>query len=152
LISNEHSRATAQVCVLVNGGAATAVLALLSKDKLDPTLLTQVSNALMIYAVGVLLGAAMMFCATETMDYWSQHWLASANGSGGDADKKARKADWWWRGYRYGSLVSMGCFAGASIWLAYGLGGRTYWDLFDLAGADVPAADFGGSYCCSGSS
>jgi hypothetical protein len=35
-ISNENARAAAQSAVLVNGGAATAVLAFLAKDKIDP--------------------------------------------------------------------------------------------------------------------
>jgi hypothetical protein len=119
-ISNEHSRATAQVCILINGGAATAVLALLSKDKLDPTFVTQVSLALAIYAVGVLLGTFTIYCATEAMDYWSQHWLARIDGSG-DAGEAGRKADWWWGWYRRSSLIAMVCFVVASLWLAHGL-------------------------------
>jgi hypothetical protein len=35
-ISNENARAAAQSAVLINGGAATAVLAFLAKDKIDP--------------------------------------------------------------------------------------------------------------------
>ena len=38
-ISNENSRAAAQAAIFINGGAATAILALLSKDRIDPHLI-----------------------------------------------------------------------------------------------------------------
>src|SRR4051812_8994365 len=45
-VSNEHSRATAQAAIFINGGAATAVLAFLAKDKIDPFALRMIPIAL----------------------------------------------------------------------------------------------------------
>jgi hypothetical protein len=45
-------RVTAQACLLINGGAATAVLALLAKEKIDPILYSTVPWCLGLYALG----------------------------------------------------------------------------------------------------
>jgi hypothetical protein len=116
-ISNEHSRATAQACILINGGAATAVLAFLTKDKIDPAIFSSVPWCLVGYAVGVFFGAFMMFCATQSMDYWHQHWEAIAQGKPRAA--KGDNAEWWWTGFYRCFAATMACFLGASIFLAW---------------------------------
>jgi hypothetical protein len=63
-------RVTAQACLLINGGAATAVLALLAKDKVDPTLFHTVPWSLGFYALGVTVSAVMMSCTMMMADYW----------------------------------------------------------------------------------
>ena len=67
--SNEHSRAVGQACILINGGAATAVIAFLAKDKLEASIFSQAAICLAGYAVGVFFATAMMFCATQSFHY-----------------------------------------------------------------------------------
>jgi hypothetical protein len=67
-------RVTAQACLLINGGAATAVLALLAKDKVDPALFRTVPWCLVLYALGVTVSAAMMFCTMMMADHWNYFW------------------------------------------------------------------------------
>jgi hypothetical protein len=57
-ISYDFQKVTAQSCLLINGGAATAVLALLAKDKVDPSLLKTVPWCLALYATGVAASPA----------------------------------------------------------------------------------------------
>ena len=115
-ISNEHSRATAQACILINGGAATAVLAFLAKDKIDPAIFYTVPWCLIGYAAGVFFGAFMMICATQSMDYWHQYWYAISFGALGA--KETRAATNWWKGFYGCSVATMACFLGASTLLA----------------------------------
>src|SRR5262245_61519003 len=72
--SNEHSRAGAQACILINGGAATAVIAYLAKDKIDAAIVPDVSYSLAGYAAGVFFGALMLVFATQCLDNWSLYW------------------------------------------------------------------------------
>jgi hypothetical protein len=50
-IAYDLCKTTAQSCLLINGGAATAVLALLAKEHVDSTILRYVPYALGGYAV-----------------------------------------------------------------------------------------------------
>ena len=74
VVSNETIRATAQAAILINGGAATAILAYLAKNGLDPFVLHQMSWCLVVYGVGVVFGACMMFCAIRSLDYYNVRW------------------------------------------------------------------------------
>jgi hypothetical protein len=73
-ISNENFRAAAQAAILINGGAATAVIAFLSKDKIDPYFLSHVPIALLGYALGVLAGACMTLFTNIALPYWGLSW------------------------------------------------------------------------------
>jgi hypothetical protein len=73
-LSNENARAAGQAAVLINGGAATAVVAFLAKDRIDPYFLMNVPIALGSYAVGVVFGASMMICTTKSLKYWGLSW------------------------------------------------------------------------------
>jgi hypothetical protein len=116
-ISNVHSRATAQACILINGGAATAVLAFLAKDKIDPTIFYTVPWCLAGYAVGVFFGAFMMFCAMRSTDYYQQRWEKIAQEKSGA--KEYGDAECWWTGVYSCFAATMACFLGASIFLAW---------------------------------
>lgn len=120
-ISNENARATAQAAILINGGAATAVLALLSKDKLDPFILRTVPLCLLGYAGGVLCGAYMTFCMGHALREWGISWrLYSVNPADTDAiDDAAARANRWNRKGRRAFYTAMACFILASAGLAF---------------------------------
>jgi hypothetical protein len=111
-VSNEHSRATAQALILINGGAATAVLAYLAKDELDPNVLTFVSLGLVGYCIGVCLGVAMLYCMMRSLDYFAYFWRVTARPDGSDPEKHRKKAHVWLR-------WTDACFFGAAIFFLY---------------------------------
>jgi hypothetical protein len=80
-MANEHSRATAQACILINGGAATAAIAVLAKDKIDPALLIGVPRIIAGYAVGVFFGVLMMFYMTREMESSNHFWYNRSHGA-----------------------------------------------------------------------
>src|SRR5262249_42749499 len=65
-IATEGARATTQAAILINGGAATAILAYLSKSTpTAPSLLHAASWALAIYAFGVLCALLSMWFSAQ---------------------------------------------------------------------------------------
>ena len=112
--SNEHSRVSGQSCILINGGAATAVIAYLSKDKLDPIIVSQVWWSLLGYGVGVIAATFMIFCATQAMDQYNLYWLARAEERPAIGYSDSGKN--WWLGYYFGLVITVTCFAGASLY------------------------------------
>gem|GEM_PF-3313272 len=114
LTSNEHSRATAQACLLINGGAATAVLAYLAKDKIAPNIFDTLPWALFGYTLGVFAGAVMLFCATQAMDHYNRFWLWSVkNPDAQDTADAYANGKWWWDRY-YASFALAGVLFVAS--------------------------------------
>src|SRR5665213_2856019 len=96
--SNSTARTTAQVSILINGGAATAVLAFLAKEQLDPLVLKAASICLGIYAIGVTAGATMMYCAVRALDFYSLRWRFTALPEEGASAENNRKLGYsWWR-------------------------------------------------------
>jgi hypothetical protein len=65
--ANENSRPMGQYALLINGAAASAVIAYLSKEKIDPAVFTAVPWSLVSYAAGCVLAALAMFCMTEKL-------------------------------------------------------------------------------------
>jgi hypothetical protein len=59
--SNDTGRAAAQAAILINGGAATAVLAYLSKSGINPIIFQRTSLCIAIYGVGVIRGRKYQF-------------------------------------------------------------------------------------------
>jgi hypothetical protein len=116
--------------LLINGGAATAVLALLAKEKIPPTLLTYVPWSLALYAAGVTISAGMLFCVMMMADNWNYYWYAiSYTNDDETADESEENARWWHKGVYGAFIVSIGCFLLASLVVAIA-----------LLGASVPAA------------
>jgi hypothetical protein len=118
--SNENARAAAQAAILINGGAATAVLAFLSKDKLDPFILRNVPICLLGYAVGVFAGAFMTFCMGRALRLWSVAWrvymIDPKDVAGVEkADGEAREWNDW---AHYAFYTAMACFVIGSVVLA----------------------------------
>jgi hypothetical protein len=117
--ANANSRAMAQASVLINGAAATAVIALLSKERIDPVFLKALPTSLTYYAVGALLAWAGMFTMTECLDLFSTFREEQASGS----PKRWRKYmayGFWWT-YRSLYAASALCFIIASVKLAIAL-------------------------------
>jgi hypothetical protein len=120
--SNQNARATAQAVILINGGAATAVLAFLTKDKINPHLVHTVAMCLVGYAGGVLAGAVMMFCAVTSLDYYSQRWMREAHPrDDSTAEENRARAERWWHGMRGCFALSTGLFFVSSCGLAWTL-------------------------------
>jgi hypothetical protein len=83
--SHEASKASydlcktiAQACLLINGGASTAVVALLAKDRVDVALLTWIPWGLGTYALGVAVSAFMLYCVMMTAEHWNYFWYHSS--------------------------------------------------------------------------
>jgi hypothetical protein len=121
-IAYDFCKATAQACLLINGGAATAVIAFMSKDKIDPHLFRIVPWCLAGYAIGVLMSAGMIFCEMMNADNWNYSWYCIAY----EGDEKAAEeyqpiADRWHSRFYYLFAATIACFLLSSIALAISL-------------------------------
>jgi hypothetical protein len=121
--SNDAARSTAQAVILINGGAnggaATAILAFLSKTGLDPLIFMTAAICLGLYAIGVAAGAVMMYCSTRTLDLYSVRWRLAAHPEEFSTEEDQRKlAEKWWKGMRRSFYSSTAIFLLASVILA----------------------------------
>jgi hypothetical protein len=107
--SSDTARTTAQSAILVNGGAATAVLALLSKNGLEKSILNAAAISLSLYALGVTMGVFMMYCSVRSLELFATRWRFAA-----DPEKRSSEQEhlrwalrWlnWWRGAFYASML-----------------------------------------------
>jgi hypothetical protein len=121
-IAYDICKVIAQSCLLINGGAATAVIALLSKDKVDQALLTWVPMGVSAFALGVVFSACMLFCVMMTADNWNYAWYWwSYGGNQKIADACETRAAWWHKGVYAFFVVPILCFAVGCGFVAYGL-------------------------------
>lgn len=117
--SNETARATAQATILINGGAATAVLAFLAKGDLPPTLVSIAAVCLALYAAGVVVGACMMYCTVRSLDYYALRWRLEAHPEeGAEARRNRELGESWWKMMKRCFYASIAFFAIASVILA----------------------------------
>lgn len=121
-IAYDFQKTTAQACLLINGGAATAVVALLAKE-VDAAILKTVPWCLCIYALGVAISAFMMFCSMMRSEGWNYFWYHFSYTTD---EKRGReheaRAVWWERAVKYAFAAAIACFLIASFWLAISLG------------------------------
>jgi hypothetical protein len=75
----DFARAAGQAVILINGGAATAVLAFVSAGRGNVDVAWAV-GALLAYVVGVVCGSFMFFCMSRSLHLWSQVWEGHALG------------------------------------------------------------------------
>lgn len=75
--TNDNARAAAQAAILINGGAATAILTFLAKGT-GSTVPREVAFALIGYAFGVVLGASMYFLTAQGIEKWAYFWECRA--------------------------------------------------------------------------
>src|SRR5690348_13692561 len=73
-ISNENMRAAAQAAILINGGAATAVLAFLAKEKISDYLMMWVPLVLPGYAFGVAFAAFVVVFSGLALEGYAKSW------------------------------------------------------------------------------
>ena len=119
----ETCKVIAQTVLLVNGGAATAVIALLSKERVDQSLLTWVPWGVGAYALGVVFSAVMLFCVMMMADNWNYYWYWSSYGDDEEhANNVEAAAHWWHKGVYTFFVVPIICFMAGSGFVAYGLG------------------------------
>ena len=95
--ANDNSRPMVQAAFLINGAAASAVIAFLSKDSIDPVIFRAVPWAITFYAIGVVTSAITMYFMTEDLDYWNVFWEHIARGEPQDTiDTQEIIAKKWW--------------------------------------------------------
>ena len=117
--SNETARATAQAVILINGGAATAVLAFLAKGGLPQALFQAAAICLGLYALGVVAGACMMYCTVRSLDYYGLRWRLEAHPEkGSDARRNRELGEAWWKRMRQCFYAAIAAFIISSMALA----------------------------------
>jgi hypothetical protein len=112
----------AQSCLLINGGAATAVIALLAKEDVPPVLFTYIPYALALYALGVALSAVTIYCIMMMADHWNYFWYnTSYLGDHTAAAEYEEIANRWQARMNSGFQATIAMFVIGSIIVAIGL-------------------------------
>lgn len=118
--ANENSRPMAQTAVLINGAAATAVIAFLTREKIDPVMLRFIPWSLLFYAIGVSAGAFAMYFMTECLDYFNCFWEMTARATAKEHIKEQEElGDRYWEYVRRCFFISIGGFVLGSLIFAY---------------------------------
>ena len=118
-VSNESIRATAQAAILINGGAATAILAFLAKEGIDSTIARTAPLCLVGYALGVAAGFAAMYCSIRSLDQYQMRWRLEAHPEAKDnAERRRQNGLYWWTLMRYCLYASILSFLGSSVFVA----------------------------------
>ena len=119
----ELCKVIAQSCLLINGGAATAVIALMGKDKVDQTILNFVPWGLFAYSVGVLASVYMLYCVMMIADMSNTSWYHIAYDRDATAAAEAETEAHWWQARMTVMLgIAGGLFAVGCILVALGMG------------------------------
>jgi hypothetical protein len=123
--ANDSARAATQAAILINGGAAIAILAFLStylsKGPSPPTrILDAASWSLMGYALGVCFGAVSIWCSSQASAQFGLRWEAFL-----DVDKQAEakfleRADKQLQWHRSSFALSILLFFISSLAMAWG--------------------------------
>jgi hypothetical protein len=117
--SGETARAAAQAAVLINGGAATAILAYLSKDAHTPsTVLHAAAITLAAYAIGVAWGAWSMWCSSQASAEWGYRWESVLDHDPVGEQQFRTSAEGWLFRHRGSMGLSILLFIGSSCWIA----------------------------------
>jgi hypothetical protein len=131
--ANDSARAATQAAILINGGAATAILAFLStylsKSPSPPAgILDAASWSLMGYAFGVCFGAISIWCSSQASAQFGLGWEASLDdppkipkpGEMSAEDGYRATAAKWLRRHRISFAVSILLFFVSSVVMASG--------------------------------
>lgn len=138
-ISNEHMRAAGQAVILISGGAASAVLAYLTKDKLDPSLLVWAPIGLIGYVAGIVAGAFMLYWSARSIEEYSYAWRLRSEGKADDVEKTWRYAFKIQKRGRIFFALSIFFFGAASVALATAFFNSTPPQLISAQAATTPA-------------
>jgi len=116
--SYETARAAAQAAILINGGAATAILAFLSKGTpTPPHLMRAACVSLALYAIGVACGALSIWYSAQAAAWFASSALGNLTDDPGAANdlEKGRNLLERHKGLFPASIV---LFLAASFWIA----------------------------------
>jgi hypothetical protein len=116
-ITNEHARAAARSAILINGGAATAILAFISKEGTMARVLDIAAISLGLYATGVFFGAMTILALASTANHWNSYWeeCAQKNPDPSRTIVSERKAVRWQRIGTGFFVIALACFLVASV-------------------------------------
>jgi hypothetical protein len=120
-ISSDLGKAAAQAAILINGGAATAILSFV-KGASEHGFAVAIGTA--GYGLGVLAGAWMIYCMNQLLDSRNEFWQSYFN-----PDKlglkyresSSRRSTTWLRLKNLAFAISVLCFVLSSIWLSFAL-------------------------------
>jgi hypothetical protein len=123
--ANESARAATQAAILINGGAATALLAFLStyltKSPTPPSdILHAAAWALIGYAFGVCFGAWSMWCSSQAAAQFGLRWEAYLDNKTNDEASYLAAGNSWISRHRGSFGVSILLFSFASSAMAWG--------------------------------
>jgi hypothetical protein len=114
----DYAKAAAQAAILINGGAATAILGFMSGAN-GAALLRVAPFCLMTYALGVVAASWMTWALFQSNHNWNIFWQSVVLHDREDTTAKDRAEDWrWWADKAF--LVTMACFVTASFGLGLG--------------------------------
>jgi hypothetical protein len=120
--SYDLCKTIAQACLLINGGAATAVIALLSKDRVDQALLNYIPWGLGAYAAGVAVSAFMLYCVMMTAENWNFFWYHSVYDIDVERAKESEDLGNAWQKWMTNTFgFAIGCFFIGSAIVAFGM-------------------------------
>lgn len=119
-IAYDFGKSSAQACLVINGGAATAVIALVGKS--DVSNVRVIGWCLVLYAIGVAAGAFMMFASMRMADHWNYFWYhMSYTGEEERGRQHEKDASRWDKGVKGSFGLSIVGFIVASVILSYSL-------------------------------
>jgi polyferredoxin len=87
-------RAAGQAVILINGGAATALLAFVSAARGNVDM-ARAPYALLAYVLGVVCGSLVFFCMSCSLHLWSQVWAGDALDYAPKVGKLRKPANRW---------------------------------------------------------
>jgi hypothetical protein len=128
--ANDSARAAIQAAILINGGAATAILAYLSKGTQTPTSIIHAASwALAGYAVGVACAAASMWLQTQALAQFAHHHETVAREELAKDESAKKRLAWeaqrflnrgnrWLYGHRIWFVLSVAVFVVSSLGIA----------------------------------
>jgi hypothetical protein len=116
--SNETARAAAQAAILINGGAATALLAFLSKAAPTPPFLIRAACvSLGLYALGVVCGTLVMWLAARATGLFASAELGHLTKDKNAPEDLARAREFLIWHQRF-FPISLGLFFVATVYMA----------------------------------
>ncbi|TCH99203.1 hypothetical protein EJV46_07925 [Roseococcus sp. SYP-B2431] len=107
---NEHARAAVNLMVVINGGAATALLAFANRPEAGPNVVLLFGIA--SFAIGVVVGALNIRVLTRTTFSYMEAWHSQAHGDQSGADFKFAEAK---RGQRHGDAMFLAALISFSV-------------------------------------
>ena len=120
--TNQSVGSSSQAAILINGGAATAMLAYFAKATPDKNFLHYAPYALAGYALGVVCGAFVLFFRTLCVQRWAVAWEGRFLGYAKADIDKAKKWGRRWQKAGYACFIfSMLLFVVASAVVVYSL-------------------------------